>query len=444
MVSLLLAATASASPGPVDGGPDSAFTDQQARRESADAGMIENAWPRSNPLSPEESSTAASVTAPPDEEMIAIDEPVTAVSESPAPFSGTKWYERLSLRGYTQVRYNRLGETNAQLMNRQGDRSIGDNGGFLIRRARLVISGDVSDHVYVYLQPDFASFIGDTGHVGLMRDWYADIAMDPNKEFRLRVGQSKVPYGFENLQSSSRRLPLDRADPLNSALKDERDIGVSFMWTPKEIKSRFKHLASSTLRGTGDYGVFSFAVFNGQNANRAERNDTPHLAARLAWPFDIGGQFFEVGVSGFAGWYVGKMDDFVEGRFENFDSRGAVSLVLYPQPFGVQAEYNVGVGPALRDDAIEQRFLHGGYVLLSMHLGSFFPFVRGSYYEGSLKHETNSPPSSVREVELGVEWQIMKALELTAAWNIAERTEPVAPYSQESGMFGRLQLQVNY
>src|SRR5215213_7073751 len=71
-----------------------------------------------------------------------------------APPPRRPWYERLSLRGYTQVRYNRLLETNESLTCPQCDRSIGRNGGFLIRRARLVVSGDVSDRVHVYLQPD--------------------------------------------------------------------------------------------------------------------------------------------------------------------------------------------------------------------------------------------------------------------------------------------------
>src|SRR5688572_23601245 len=43
----------------------------------------------------------------------------------------TKWYENISLRGYVQVRYNRLLETNPSLKS-DHDRSIGDNGGFFI------------------------------------------------------------------------------------------------------------------------------------------------------------------------------------------------------------------------------------------------------------------------------------------------------------------------
>ena len=38
----------------------------------------------------------------------------------PAP---KQWYEHISIRGYTQVRYNRLLETNDSLKNEQGDKS---------------------------------------------------------------------------------------------------------------------------------------------------------------------------------------------------------------------------------------------------------------------------------------------------------------------------------
>ncbi|HEY7566419.1 MAG TPA: porin, partial [Gemmatimonadaceae bacterium] len=64
---------------------------------------------------------------------------------SPAPQAAKPWYERISLRGYTQVRYNRLLETNPNLTCAQCDRSIGNAGGISIRRARLTFSGDLGD-----------------------------------------------------------------------------------------------------------------------------------------------------------------------------------------------------------------------------------------------------------------------------------------------------------
>lgn len=71
--------------------------------------------------------------------------------------ASSKWYETLNLRGYTQVRYNRILETNQLLKCEQCEKSWGEGGGFFIRRARVILSGDVHDRVYVYIQPDFAS-----------------------------------------------------------------------------------------------------------------------------------------------------------------------------------------------------------------------------------------------------------------------------------------------
>jgi len=69
-----------------------------------------------------------------------------------------------------------------------------------------------------------------------MRDLYGDIAVDKDKEFRFRVGQSKVPFGWVNLQSSQNRGPLERPDALNSAAEGERDVGVFFMWAEPAIQ----------------------------------------------------------------------------------------------------------------------------------------------------------------------------------------------------------------
>ena len=137
----------------------------------------------------------------------------------------TSWFESFSIRGYIQARYNRLLETNAQLKNEQGDKSWGADGGFFLRRVRIILYGQVYKNVYFYLQPDFGSSASTTGlHFGQLRDCYFDIGVDKNNEFRFRIGQSKVPFGFENMQSSQNRLPLDRNDALNSAVSNERDL----------------------------------------------------------------------------------------------------------------------------------------------------------------------------------------------------------------------------
>lgn len=371
------------------------------------------------------------------------------------------WYDRIKIRGYTQFRYNRLPSfrENDELVNDQGDRYIGANNNFGIRRARVIIFGDIGDYVSIYIQPDLASVIGDQLHVAILRDLYADIFLDKQKEFRFRVGQSKVPYGFENLQSSQNRVPLDRNDAINSALRDERDLGVFFYWEPRYIRDRFKLLVDSGLKGSGDYGVVGFGVFNGQNANRPERNDNLHVVGRLAWPFLFGTQYVEVNVAGYYGKYnvaVTPRDGApyaLAGENDLVDARGLLSLVIYPQPLGFVAEYNVGKGPSLGEgDArftIDSRRLHGGYAQLMYKLDgvvgvSLMPYVRGTLYKGGKKFETNAPRYDIRELELGVEWQIIKPVEVTASYMISDRTSSRFPYEQERGDVTRLQLQVNY
>ncbi|MFN7131274.1 MAG: porin, partial [Myxococcales bacterium] len=378
------------------------------------------------------------------------EEGTRAISDAVAKLLGN-----LRVRGYTQLRYNRwlhhFGLMNPQFVNEQGDRSIGENNGFMIRRARLILFGDVHPLVSIYFQPDFANTIGDVTHIVILRDWYADLFLTESKQLRFRVGQSKVPFGFENMQSSQNRLPLDRNDALNSAVKDERDLGVFFYAETTEARRRFKLLVDEGLKGSGDYGVFGFGAYNGQTANRRDLNDNFHWVARLAYPFQIGGQFIEPGIAAYTGRYVIKKDKGVGGPDEFQDRRAQVQFVLYPQPFGIQAEYNVGTGPqyeldgAARTPTVRQGFLHGGYVVVSWRFKELgvIPFARGTMYDGGKKFETNAPRYHVREVEAGVEWQVFKNLELTGTYLTGVRTNPQSG-RDEFGRVLRMQLQVNY
>jgi hypothetical protein len=215
------------------------------------------------------------------------------------------WYKRINVRGYVQIRYNRLLETNPELKCDQCDKSMGKNGGMMIRRARLILSGQLNNHVYFYFQPDFAaSASSDDLHFGQIRDAYIDLSVDAKREYRIRIGQSKVPYGFECMQSSSNRLPLDRTDGINSAFVNERDLGAFFYYAPDKIRKRLAWLVNEGLKGSGDYGVAAFGVFNGQGANRPEKNDKLHMVARLSYPFEWKKQIIEAGIQAYSGMYT--------------------------------------------------------------------------------------------------------------------------------------------
>lgn len=387
-------------------------------------------------------------TAPP---FIAPDSPIEIKKNAP-------WYENLKIRGYMQLRYNRLLETNPDLGCEQCDRSWGNNGGFFFRRIRIIFYGQIHPRVFLYIQPDFASSASSTGlHFAQIRDAYFDVGLDKNNEFRFRIGQSKVPFGFENMQSSQNRLPLDRHDAMNSAVSNERDIGIFFYWAPKKIRDRFAMLVRDGYKGSGDYGVFGFGAYNGQLANKPELNNSSHLAMRLTYPFEYKGQIFEPSIQAYTGMYTLDKSLVSAGvahahNYAYTDKRIAVTSVLYPRPIGFQAEYNWGVGPEYNKftNAIESAPLQGGYVTLNARLEIkdqlFYPFIRMQYYEGGKKHERDARSYKVNEYEFGLEWLPYKNFEIVAMYTFSSRRyeDALKPDNKQVGSLLRIQLQVNF
>ncbi len=379
------------------------------------------------------------------------------VSAQSKPVS-KQWYESLQLRGYMQVRYNRLLETNSALKCDQCDKSWGENGGFFIRRARLVISGQVSERVYLYFQPDFASSVSTTSNnFAQIRDAYIDLGLTADNTYRLRVGQSKVPFGFENMQSSQNRLPLDRNDALNSAVANERDLGVNLYWAPTRIRKLYSSLVSEGLKGSGDYGVFGLGFYNGQTANKPEANNSLHTVLRVSYPFSLGNQIIEAGIQGYTGKYVMGADQLSTGvrlkKDKSYeDARAAASFILYPKPFGIQAEYNIGKGPEFNKltDSIETKSLKGGYITTSfktsMHNQVLIPFTRFQYYKGGKKHELDARSYEVKEFELGLEWQPNKHFELVTMYTISSRRfeDYKNQDNLQKGSLLRIQAQINF
>lgn len=371
-----------------------------------------------------------------------------------------KWYESISIRGYAQLRYNRLLETNSDLGCEQCDRSWGNNGGFFFRRGRIILSGQVHDRVFIYIQPDFASSAGTTNQLFQIRDAYFDLSLDKDREFRFRVGQSKVPYGFENMQSSQNRIALDRADAMNSAVSNERDIGVFFYWATKEKRALFKKLIDDGLKGSGDYGLFGIGLYNGQTANRSEANNNQHIVARFSYPFEFkNGQVFEAGIQGYNGKYVVNTVSasstgvqFQNGNPEFLDQRVAASVLLYPKPFGFQAEYNVGRGPEfnVNNKIIEDTNLKGGYVqtmyMLKIKEQTLIPFAKYHWYDGGKKHELDARSYNVNDFEIGAEWQPFKNFELVADYTISSRRyeDATKVNNSQRGNLLRLQAQFNF
>ena len=390
-----------------------------------------------------------------------------------------KWYEKLTIRGYTQFRFDRTLETDPDGRNPNlfGDRGInGVSENFFIRRARLILFGDVSDYLYIYIQPDFASTPqGSTTSTffGQLRDLYGDVYLDKEKVNRLRIGLSKVPYAWENLQSSQNRIPLDRTDAMNTAVApNERDLGVIYYWTPEEKQKLLKVLVDGGLKGSGNYGIIGLGVYDGQGGSVPEANLNLHTVARFTWPWMLSnGQVVELGVQGYRGDYVVSGSQIralgagaaitptgTGGTKGILEERVAGSFVWFPQPWGLQAEWQVGQGPGLNEfqTAVNSRSLYGGYVM-SMYRcdtpchGIWMPYCRYQQYHGGYRNQANAPFGDQRQVDIGVEWQIRKEMELTLEYSLIDtpnftaiNTPGVTPYRDFEGTALRLQFQVNY
>ena len=200
----------------------------------------------------------------------------------------SRWYDRIGLRGYTQFRLEKAGTpADGPPVEVPADRFANANETFGIRRGRFIFSGDVTDHVYLYAQSDFSASTGAPDFSLQMRDLYADIALDADKAFRVRLGQSKVPFGWVNMQSSQNRAPLERPDAINSAAEGERDLGAYLMWASPEARRRFRDLVGQGLKGSGDYGVIAVGAYSGQGLNRSDQNGNVHWLARAAYPFRL-------------------------------------------------------------------------------------------------------------------------------------------------------------
>ncbi len=374
-----------------------------------------------------------------------------------------KWYERIGLRGYTQFRGSNVLSEDGPDLEVPADRSVNENESLVLRRGRMIFSGDATEHLSTYAQFDFNGSTG-TGDFALqMRDLYADVWLDRAKLWRVRVGQSKVPFGFVNMQSSQNRAAFERADALNMAVEGERDLGVSVMWNTPASKQRFRELQNATLKGSGDYGMVAAGVYSGQGLNRPDQNGSMHVFGRVAYPFKVGTtQIVELGLQGYHGRFVSPTQAIVvDGAsiapaFQSggvADDRVAVSAIWYPQPLGFEAEWTAGRGPALTADfrRIEADALQGGYLQLHYRLnnaaGSWLPFTRWNYYDGARKFAKNAPRMRVNEMDFGVEFVHWTDLELTGIYtHTFRRTRTNAfPYvdTTDANRVG-VQLQWNY
>jgi hypothetical protein len=375
------------------------------------------------------------------------------------------WYDTLKIDGYTQVRQTEQMNDAAKLIGGlPADRSVDNAQSIVIRRARFKITGDIG-RVSLYTQFDLAASVdsGTSRNFGMQtRDIYADIALDEEKTHRVRVGVSKVPYGWVNLQSSQNRLAIERPEALNSAVEGERDQGVYYMWADKDSRALFKKHNAEGFKGSGDYAVFAAGFFGGTGLNKADNNGEVHSLVRFTYPWvAASGQMYEAGLGGYAGRFkvtptaVGGVTPTADARqlSDGFkDRRASAHFIMFPQPWGIEAEWTTGQGPMLNDAGtrIEECNLEGGYIQTSYRYqygeaSEFIPFLRWNYYDGARKFGTNAHKMVVNDLDIGFEWQWRPEVELSMMYSLTgERTNAAGTAIIKDARRLALQLQFNY
>lgn len=132
---------------------------------------------------------------------------------------------------------------------------------FFGRRVRIGLTGTFYKYYDFYVEADFgAGAAGRDGNV-VLTDGFLDIHYWP--ELRLRAGQFKVPFLYEEIVISDNLL-----DFVERSVADNLFPGRDF---------------GAMLHGSLNGGVVGYAVgiFNGSGQNKAETNDSKDFAGRL-------------------------------------------------------------------------------------------------------------------------------------------------------------------
>ncbi|HEY7649542.1 MAG TPA: porin [Methylomirabilota bacterium] len=192
------------------------------------------------------------------------------IDENLKPFLRTKDGEfRLELGGFVQADFH-AAPSDARLLTGQ---ELIDN--FLIRRARINMTGQFSKWVSFKIEGDFTTSPSLT-------DGYIDLNFLP--QIGLRAGQFKAPFSLEELTSDLFIDTIERS--MVNELVPSRDVGVM-------------------LQGQLFNRVLAYAVgvFNGAGINASDNNNEKDVAGRIVLaPFRNTDSFFlkglQIGING--------------------------------------------------------------------------------------------------------------------------------------------------
>src|SRR5690349_623598 len=141
--------------------------------------------------------------------------PAPAAEVDGAPPGGVDRTPRVG--GYLQTFYREAFDT--------GEDDVVDYDNFRVQRVRIALEGDV----YPWLSYDLEVDPRAPEVAGVMRDAFVSFKVIPRH--RIRVGQQKTQFGYENRESSSRLFAVNRTEVSDNLSRgvNLRDVGVGVL-----------------------------------------------------------------------------------------------------------------------------------------------------------------------------------------------------------------------
>lgn len=299
-----------------------------------------------------------------------------------------------TIDGYAQFRY-------------EADNAPDGDTQFLVRRTRVNLRGPVSDTLSyrVEFQLDAKESGKGIGSKVQLRTVYADYKL-PNA--KLRIGQAKLPWGYELLESvpvlwaSERALFMDRLFP------NQRDIGVqcAFRKSPKSPR-------------------IDVGIFNGTGINTSDNNDRKNVMARVDVPVPNG----SVALSGYLG--------------ENGEDESATDQ----DRFGISGRFKWPGGTEFMGEAVAGKDrgydVRGWYAQLGHPVCKKRPdlvFVKYDQYD----EDTDTSNDLFKRWSLGYWWEPQPPARLGIVYELRDPDEGFSEFSKWDDTRAWLQLQVKY
>jgi hypothetical protein len=327
-------------------------------------------WPASAQTSEPTRQPGSAPSSQPGTQPLSL--PATEPASEPAPPASApapRLPKRLKpkLSGYLQVHYRYAFDTGEP----KGTVDFSD---FRVQRLRLKVEGEVFPWLSYDVEVDPRTPELD----GLLRDAFVTVRLPQHQ--RLRLGQQKTQFGYENRESSTRLFAVNRTEVSDNLSRgvNLRDIGLGLIgYIPLRDDLRIED---------------AITLVNGAGLNvQADETATKNVWGRVGLRYKSGGSKLWLGVSGGRGDFTELADPLVPGEVDTLVKfrRLGVDLELdHPRAF-LSAEWVYGideigsgiedtqgyyinlvgktpwqVGPIARFDALDdefQRFTLGAY-----------------------------------------------------------------------------------